>query len=146
MKLPENIFPNGKFKFTKSDTRKLIDELTKVDLQIANPVKKGMFSGFLGESRRKKQQRIDTIKALTGKKCMIINTSKVPKEPEELVAFIHLAFSSYQHAEQKQVKDAWKGKLILAMNKLRSLITTNQADEVADEFLFLSDEIGGKID
>lgn len=128
-------------KFSKSKLKQLIDDLSEVDMQLADPVKPQFLSNIFGESRAHKHKRNETIKALIAKKCMVINTVTLPKEAEDLLAFVNLAFTCYQSAEHEHVQNAWKGKLNLASNRLRTLINSNEADHIADEFLFLSEEI-----
>lgn len=141
MKIPERLFSTKNLKFSKNKLKQLIDDLSAVDMKLADPVKRPMFSGLLGESSAFKRKRADTIKALIAKKCMIINTYTLPSEAEELLAYTNLAFSCYQSADNEHVKNAWKGKMMLAVKKLRTLIMANEADSIADEFLFLSEEM-----
>jgi len=139
----KNLIPRGKFKFGKNALQKLVDDLSKVDLQLANPVKRGVMTRIFGESKQFRQVKTDTRKALMSKKAMLINTFVLPKEADELAAFVHLALSCVKNEDDKTVKQTWKEKMDLAMNRLRLLITTDQADHLADEFLLLSEKVGG---
>ena len=138
-----NPFSGNKFSFGKDKLKQLVDELAKIDLQLADPVKRGLMTRMFGESRQHKQVKADTRKALIAKKYMLINTFVLPQEADELAAFVHLALSCIKAQEDSSVKQAWKSKLELAMNRLRVLITTDQADHLADEFLFLSEKVDG---
>ena len=140
----KNLIPSGKFKFGKGPLEKLVNDLSKIDLQLANPVKKGFSTRLFGESKQFKQLKNDTRKALHAKKCMLINTFVLPKEADELAAFVHLALSCLKSEENQSVKQAWKSKMELAMNRLRSLIAAGEADHLADEFLFLSEKVGSQ--
>ena len=137
----KNLIPTGKFKFGKNALQKLVDDLGKIDLQLANPVKRGVMTRVFGESKQFKQVKADTQKALISKKCMLINTFVLPGTADELAAFVHLALSCIKSEKEASVKQAWKSKMELAMNRLRVLITTDQADHLADEFLFLSEKV-----
>ena len=141
MKLPEKLFSTKNLGFQKDKLKQLINELSAIDMKLADPVKKPLFSGVFGESKSHKQKRVDTIKALISKKCMLINAFVLPSEAESLLSFTQLAYSSYQSTENPMVKNAWKGKMILGLKKLRTLVMNNEADTIADEFLFLSEEI-----
>ncbi|MCE7995120.1 MAG: hypothetical protein HEP71_24285 [Roseivirga sp.] len=127
--------------FSKSKLKQLIDDLSEVDIQLAEPVKPQFLSNIFGETGAHKRKRKEMGKALIAKKCMLINTFTLPKDAEELLAFVNLAFSCYQSAEHDHVKTAWKGKLNLASNRLRTLVNSSDADHIADEFLFLSEQI-----
>ncbi len=135
----KKLIPNVKFNFGKNNLQKLVDELAKIDLQLADPIKAGMMTRLFGESKQFRQRKADTQRALIGKKCMCINTFVLPNTADELAAFVHLALASL-----KAEKQAWQGKMELAMNRLRVLITTDQADHLADEFLFLSEKVNSK--
>lgn len=141
MKLPEKLFSAKKLTFSKNKLKQLIDDLSAVDMKLANPVKSPMLSGVFGASKAFKRKREEAVKALQNKKCMIINAYVLPAEAADVMAFANLAFSCYQTADNAAVKKAWQGKLELALNKLRSLIMNDQADAVADEFLFLSQAV-----
>lgn len=135
------LFNTKNLTFSKSKLKQLIDDLSEVDMQLADPVKPQFLSNIFGESGAHKRRRKEIGKALIAKKCMLINTFTLPNEPEELLAFVNLAFSCYQSADHDHVKSAWKGKLNLATNRLRTLINSEGADHIADEFLFLSEQI-----
>lgn len=135
------MFSSKNLNFSKNKLKQLIDDLTAVDMEIADPVKPEFLANIFGESGAYKRKRKETLKALIAKKCMLINSFILPKEAEELLAFVNLAFTCYQSAEHEHVQNAWKGKLNLASNRLRTLINSNAADHIADEFLFLSEEI-----
>ena len=140
----KKLIPNVKFNFGKNNLQKLVDELAKIDLQLADPIKAGMMTRLFGESKQFRQRKADTQKALIGKKCMCINTFVLPNTADELAAFVHLALASIKVEKQVSVKQAWQSKMELAMNRLRVLITTDQADHLADEFLFLSEKVNNK--
>lgn len=140
------MFNPKNLKFSKNKLKQLIDDLSEVDMQLANPVKPQFLSNLFGESGAHKRKRTETIKALISRKCMLINTFTLPKEADELLAFVNLAFSCYRAATDEHVKDAWKGKLNLGVARLRSLINGNKADDIADEFLFLSEQIAKEME
>ncbi|GAB5527437.1 MAG: hypothetical protein Roseis2KO_53090 [Roseivirga sp.] len=140
------MFSPKNLKFSKNKLKQLIEDLSEVDMQLANPVKPQFLSNIFGEGSAYKRKRNETIKALISKKCMLINTFTLPKEPEEVLAFVNLAFSCYRSASHEHIRDAWKGKLNLGVNRLRTLINNNKADEIADEFLFLSEEIAREME
>lgn len=140
----KSLIPSGKFKFGKNALQKLVDDLAKIDLQLADPVKRGVMTRVFGESRQFKQMKADTRKALITKKCMLINTFVLPTTADELAAYVHLALSCVKVEKESAVSQAWKSKMELAMNRLRVLITTDKADHLADEFLFLSEKVSGQ--
>lgn len=110
-------------------------------MEIADPVKPEFLANLFGESSSHKRKRNELKKALINKKSMLINTFSLPPDAEELLSFVHLAFNCWQSAVEEIVSAAWKGKVTLASNRLRTLINTNAADHIADEFLYLSEEI-----
>ena len=112
-----------------------------IDLKLADPVGRPVLSRVFGESKAHKRKRAETIKALNSKKCMLINAFVLPTDPESLLAFTQLAHSLYKTSDNEMVRNAWKGKMILGAKKLRTLILDGEADALADEFLFLSEEI-----
>lgn len=140
------MFSSKNLNFSKSKLKQLIDDLSEVDMKLADPVKPQFLSNIFGESGAHKRKRKETIKALIAKKSMLINTFNLPKEPDELLAFVNLALSCYKAATDDQVKDAWKGKLNLGVNRLRTLINNDKADDIADEFLYLSEEIAKEME
>lgn len=134
-------FNKDLLKLGKGKLRKLIDDLAKVDLKLADPVKRPVFSRVLGESKAHKNKKAEVTKALLNKKCMLINAFELPEESKELMAFSHLAFSCYRAETEKSVKETWYNKLQLSLHKLRGLINADQGEDIADEYLFLTEEV-----
>lgn len=128
-----------------SDIQSLIDKLSDVDMEIINKPKKRavteVLEDFLGPSMHSKKQEKKRIQTLQNKKVMLINSHPIPSSGKELIALGNLALSSYNTTEGKYEKEAWKNKLVLIKNKLENIIITNQGEDIADDYLFLSNEI-----
>jgi hypothetical protein len=128
-----------------SDTHNLIEKLSQVDLEIVTKPKKGAISeaieSVIGPSRHTKKLEKKRTKILQNKKVMLINSHPVPNSGKELIALGNLALSSYKTTDVKNEKEAWKNKMILILNKLQNIVISNQGEEIADDYLFLSDEI-----
>ena len=59
----------------------------------------------------------------------------------ELIALGNLALSTYKTTESKNEKEAWKNKMIIILNKLQNIVISSEGEEIADDYLFLSDQI-----
>ena len=75
------------------------------------------------------------------KKVMLINSHPIPTSGQMLMALGNLALSSYKTTEFKNEKEAWKSKMKVILNKLENIVNSNQGEEIAADYLFLSDEI-----
>jgi uncharacterized membrane protein YgaE (UPF0421/DUF939 family) len=58
-----------------------------------------------------------------------------------LIALGNLALSSYKTTELKNEKEAWKNKMLLILNKLENVLISGDEEEIANDYLFLSNAI-----
>ena len=128
-----------------SDIQNLIEKLSQVDKEIITKPEKGavneVLDRFLGSSRQAKKFEKERIKILQNKKVMLINSHSIPSSGQELIALGNLALSSYKTTELKNEKEAWKNKMKLILNKLENIVNSIQGEEIAEDYLYLSNEI-----
>lgn len=128
-----------------SDIQSLIDKLSEVDMEIISKPKKDAVNDFIenffGPSIHAKRIERKRINILQNKKIMVINSHPIPSSGKELIALGNLALSSYKTSQSRTEKEAWKNKMTVILNKLESILVSDKGEEIADDYLFLSNEI-----
>jgi hypothetical protein len=128
-----------------SDIQNLIEKLSQVDMEIiSKPEKRAVnevLETFLGPSSHAKKLERKRVKILQNKKVMLINSHPVANSGHDLIALGNLALSSYKTTELKNEKEAWKNKMLLILNKLENVLISGDEEEIANDYLFLSNAI-----
>jgi len=128
-----------------SDIENLIEKLSEVDKEIITKPKRNavneVLDNFLGSSSQSKKIEKERIKILRNKKVMLINSHPISNSGQSLISLGNLALSSYKTTEFKNEKEAWKNKLKIVLNKLKNTVNSNQGEDIAEDYLFLSNEI-----
>ena len=127
-----------------SDIQHLIEKLSEVDMEIVTKPKKGAVNefveSFIGQTSHAKKRERQRVKILQNKKVMLINAHPIPNSGKELIAIGNLALSTYNTCRVKYEKEAWKNKMIIILNKLKNAMILNEDEDIADDYLFLSNE------